>query len=175
MQLTDAMKGTQQDHNMINLEGQEPEESPSSPPEDDVAENGAKVYDVLAQAVEAQRVAMRAAAAERISDANQSKPEHTPEASPPIPEAPNHLQLQDEFLESAKAIVSDPILRQKYFPDPFAVRRIRVWAGEDLATHKVKRRVNAALLPWAGVHRPFCSWQDTVSAYMWDLARARLT
>jgi hypothetical protein len=167
MQLMDATEGIQQDSNMINLESQETKNPPPSPSEDDPAETEAKVYNVLAQAAEAQRAAMRAAAAERISDRNPSKPENTSEASSPSPEVPRHLQ--DEFLESTKAIINDPILRLKHFPDPLAVRRIRVWAGEDLDTHKVKPIVKAALSPWAGVHRPFRSWQDTVSAYTWDL------
>ncbi|KAJ5582276.1 hypothetical protein N7535_000896 [Penicillium sp. DV-2018c] len=160
-QLEVAAEGTLPDSKTINLECQEMRKAPPSPPKDDAAENRAKFCQLLAQAAQAQRAAMRAAAAERISDANLSKPKDTPVASSPIPQEPHNLQ--DEFLESTKAIVGDLMMRQKHFPDPLAVRRIRVWAGEDLDTHQVKPMVDAALPPWAGVHRPFRSWQDTVS------------
>ncbi|KAJ5399207.1 hypothetical protein N7465_009696 [Penicillium sp. CMV-2018d] len=124
----------------------------------------------FARAGKEKRDEMRAAAAEKISDkppvallkktttGNQAGAKSQDAPSPEIP--PN---LQDEFLEQAKAYLKDPIQRVKHFPDPPAVRRARVWAGEELVDHEIKPTVDATLPPWAERHRPFSQWQNVVS------------
>lgn len=123
------------------------------------------------RAEQEKRNEMRAAAAEKISDrppvallkkttGNQTGAK--PQADAPSPEIPPNLQ--DGFLEQTKAYLKDPIQRARHFPDPLAVRRVRVWAGEELAGHNIKPTVDATLPLWAERHRPFSQWQDPVSA-----------
>ncbi|KAJ5188803.1 hypothetical protein N7491_005124 [Penicillium cf. griseofulvum] len=119
----------------------------------------------LAEAVQKQRDDMRAAAAEKVSD------------KPPVPllkktqywagarsqtraPSPEILpKLQDRFLEETKGYLVDPTQRAKHFPDPIAVRRVRVWAGEEMVGHEIKPTVDATLPHWAERHRPFSQWQ----------------
>ncbi|OQE46224.1 hypothetical protein PENCOP_c001G04686 [Penicillium coprophilum] len=125
----------------------------------------------FAEMLQKQREEMRATAAEKISDkppvallkkATQNQAGAILQADAPSPEIlPN---LQDKFLEQTKAYLNDPIQRAKHFPDPLAVRRARVWAGEEVVGHEIKPTVDATLPPWAGRHRPFSQWQDPVSA-----------
>lgn len=126
-----------------------------SPPIVQHATTNESYRNAFARAVKAQQEAMRAAAAETVSG------EKGNTAEKKKPAIPRHLQ--DQFLEHTKKIIDDPIQRERHFPDPLAVRRIRVWAGEDLLRHEIKPIVVAALPPWAESHRPFQPWQDPVS------------
>lgn len=124
----------------------------------------------FARAEQDKRDEMRAAAAEKISDrppvalkkpiGNQAGA--TPQADAPSPEIPPNLQ--DRFLEQIRIYLNDPMRRARHFPDPIAVRRARVWAGEELVGHEIKPEVDATLPPWAERNRPFSQWQDPVSA-----------
>lgn len=130
----------------------------------------------FARAGKEKRDEMRAAAAEKISDkapvallkkttGNQAGARS--QADAPSSEIPPNLQ--DQFLEQAKAYLKDPIQRARHFPDPPAVRRARVWAGEELVDHEIKPTVDAMLPPWAERHRPFSQWQNPVSALSIEL------
>ncbi|KAJ5835148.1 hypothetical protein N7447_001174 [Penicillium robsamsonii] len=156
-------------------------ESPSapSPPatrRKTTAEIGVDNVMSFAEALQQQRNEMRAAAAEKISDkppvallkkATPNRAGARSQADAPSPEIlPN---LQDKFLEQTKAYLNDPIQRARHFPDPLAVRRVRVWAGEELVGHEIKPAVDAILPPWAERHRPFTQWQDPVSASFIEL------
>ena len=123
---------------------------------------------------------MRAAAAEQISDrppvallkTTENQTGARSHANAPSPEIPPNLQ--DGFLEQTKAYLRDPIQRAKHFPDPLAVRRVRVWAGEQLAGHQIKPTVDATLPHWAERHRPFSQWQDPVNALIyWVFGESR--
>jgi hypothetical protein len=129
----------------------------------------------LAEAVQNQRDEMRAAAAEKVSDKppvpllkqTQNWAGARSQARAPSPEIlPN---LQDRFLEETKGYLVDPTQRARHFPDPIAVRRVRVWAGEEMAGHEIKPTVDATLPPWAERHRPFSQWQVPVSVSYIDL------
>ncbi|CAI7615417.1 unnamed protein product [Penicillium viridicatum] len=136
----------------------------------------------FARAGKEKRDEMRAAAAERISDkppvallkktttGNQAGAKSQDAPSPEIP--PN---LQDEFLEQAKACLKDPIQRARHFPDPPAVRRARVWAGEELVDHEIKPTVDATLPPWAERHRPFSQWQNPIGITPAPAARTKVS
>ncbi|KAJ5960569.1 uncharacterized protein N7479_007719 [Penicillium vulpinum] len=124
---------------------------------------------------------MRAAAAEKVSDrppvALLKKTTGTRagarQADAPSPEIlPN---LQDGFLEQTKAYLNDPIQRRKHFPDPIAVRRARVWAGEELVGHEIKPTVDATLPPWAEIHRPFSQWKDPIGITPAPAARTKVS
>lgn len=130
----------------------------------------------FARAGREKRDEMRAAAAEKISDkppvallkkTTGNRPGARSQADAPSPEIPPNLQ--DAFLEQTKAYLKDPFQRARHFPDPLAVRRTRVWAGEELVDHKIKSTVDAALPPSAERHRPFSQWQDPVSASFIEL------
>lgn len=130
----------------------------------------------FARAGQEKRDEMRAAAAEKISDKppvallKKTTGNHAgarSQADAPSPEIPPNLQ--DRFLEKTKAYLKDPIQRARHFPDPLAVRRVRVWAGEELVGHEIKPTVDAMLPPWAERHRPFSQWQNTVSTLIIQL------
>ena len=115
------------------------------------------------------REKMRATAAEKISDkppvallkkTTENQAGARSQADAPSPEIPPNLQ--DGFLEQAKKYLKDPIQRARHFPDPPAVRRARVWAGEELVDHEIKPTVDSTLPPWAERHRPFSQWQNPV-------------
>lgn len=110
-----------------------------------------------AHALKAERDAMQAATRDRVP----GEQKKTAERRRSTTDIPPHLQ--DLFLEHTKSIVEDPVQRERHFPDPVAVRRVRVWAGEDLVGHEIKPTIDAALPPWAESHRPFQEWQDPVS------------
>ncbi|CAG8887758.1 unnamed protein product [Penicillium egyptiacum] len=123
----------------------------------------------FARAGQGKRDEMRAAAAEKISDrppvallkkTTRNQAGARSQADAPSPEIPPNLQ--DRFLEQTKAYLKDPIQRARHFPDPLAVRRVRVWAGEELVGHGIKPTVDAMLPPWAERHRPFSQWQDPI-------------
>ncbi|CAI7579436.1 unnamed protein product [Penicillium glandicola] len=125
----------------------------------------------FAGAGQAKRDKMRAAAAEKISDkpplallkkSTGNKAGARSQADAPSPEIQPHLQ--DGFLEQIRTCLKDPIQRARHFPDPIAVRRTRVWAGEELVGHEIKPTVDGTIPPWAERHRPFSQWQDPVSA-----------
>ncbi|KGO70409.1 hypothetical protein PITC_015220 [Penicillium italicum] len=150
-------------------------ESPStpSPPttrRKTAAENMVEKVVSFARGGREKREEMRAAAAEKISDkppvallkkTTGNRPGARSQADAPSPEIPPNLQ--DRFLEQTKAYLKDPIQRARHFPDPLAVRRARVWAGEELVDHEIKPTFDATLPPWAERHRPFRQWQDPVS------------
>lgn len=162
-------------------------ESPStpSPPatrRKTAAEIMADKFMSFTRAGKEKRDEMRAAAAEKISDkspvallkkttgnqAGARSQAHAP--SPDIP--PN---LQDEFLEQAKVYLKDPIQRARHFPDPPAVRRARVWAGEELVDHEIKPTVDATPPPWAERHRPFSKWQNPIGITPAPAARTKVS
>ncbi|KAJ6187882.1 hypothetical protein N7519_002790 [Penicillium mononematosum] len=178
----DALEGTHKEAEARELETEEVsnpsermrmESTPSSPPASTQRKTAAGIrVDKIMSSVRAEqgkRNEMRAAAAEKISDrppvallkkttGNQTGARS--QADAPSPEIPPNLQ--DGFLEQTKAYLKDPIQRARHFPDPLAVRRVRVWAGEELAGHKIKPTVDATLPPWAERHRPFSQWQDPI-------------
>ncbi|CDM34066.1 hypothetical protein PROQFM164_S03g000790 [Penicillium roqueforti FM164] len=134
----------------------------------------------FARAEQDKRDEMRAAAAEKISDrppvalkkpiGNQAGA--TPQADAPSPEIPPNLQ--DRFLEQIRIYLNDPMRRARHFPDPIAVRRARVWAGEELVGHEIKPEVDATLPPWAERNRPFSQWQDPIGEIPTPAARTKL-
>ncbi|KAJ5039267.1 hypothetical protein NUH16_009048 [Penicillium rubens] len=182
----EALEDTQKDADTRELETEEVSSprkrmrmestsTTSSPPASTQRKTAAEIrVDKIMSFVRAEqekRNEMRAAAAEKISDrppvallkkttGNQTGAK--PQADAPSPEIPPNLQ--DGFLEQTKAYLKDPIQRARHFPDPLAVRRVRVWAGEELAGHNIKPTVDATLPLWAERHRPFSQWQDPVSA-----------
>ncbi|CAG7955810.1 unnamed protein product [Penicillium nalgiovense] len=158
--------------------------SSSSPPATRKTAAEIKVDKIMsfARAGQEKRDEMRAAAAEKISDrppvallkkttGNQTGARS--QADAPSPEIPPNLQ--DGFLEQTKAYLKNPIQRARHFPDPLAVRRVRVWAGEELASHKIKPTVNATLPPWAERHRPFSQWQDPIGLAPVPAARTKVS
>ncbi|KAJ5513976.1 hypothetical protein N7463_003528 [Penicillium fimorum] len=162
-------------------------ESPStpSPPatrRKTTAEIGVDTVMAFAETLQKQRNEMRAAAAEKISDkppvallkkVTPNRAGARSQADAPSPEVlPN---LQDKFLEQTKAYLNDPIQKARHFPDPFAVRRVRVWAGEELVGHEIKPTVDAILLPWAERHRPFSQWQDPTGITPGPMARTKVS
>jgi len=72
------------------------------------------------------------------------------------------LNLEDPFFEEARKVCLDRKERVRHFPDPMAVRRVRIWAGEDLNSRDADPDIDAALPAWADTHRPFSLWKDPV-------------
>lgn len=64
------------------------------------------------------------------------------------------VDLSDAYFENAKQVCKDKPARLKHFPDPIAVRRVRVWAGENLMAD-APTNLNAVLPAWPDTHRPF--------------------
>ncbi|EKV06802.1 hypothetical protein PDIG_66930 [Penicillium digitatum PHI26] len=95
------------------------------------------------------------------------------QADAPSPEIPPNLQ--DGFLEQTKAYLKDPAQRARHFPDPLAVRRARVWAGEELVDHAIQPIVDATLPPWAERHRPFSQWRDPTEITPTPAARNKVS
>ncbi|OQE17115.1 hypothetical protein PENFLA_c025G00142 [Penicillium flavigenum] len=191
----EALEGTQKEVETRELETEEVsnpskrmrmESTPSSPPASTQRKTATEIrVDKIMSFVRAEhekRNEMRAAAAEKISvrppvallkktTGNQTGARS--QADAPSPEIPPNLQ--DGFLEQTKAYLKDPIQRARHFPDPLAVRRVRVWAGEELAGHKIKPTVDATLPPWAERHRPFSQWQDPIGLAPAPAARTKVS
>ena len=71
------------------------------------------------------------------------------------------LNLRDEVFETAKEMCLDEQARLTIFPNPVAIRGLRMWAGEDLTAGNVP---DLTVLPaWAGNHRPFQPWNEVSS------------
>lgn len=66
--------------------------------------------------------------------------------------------LSDQFFEWTKSLCADKERRLPHFPDPLVVRRVRIWAGEDVTTSGAQPNIAAALPNWADNHRPFHPW-----------------
>ncbi|KAI3113690.1 hypothetical protein CBS147333_2526 [Penicillium roqueforti] len=134
----------------------------------------------FARAEQDKRDEMRAAAADKISDRPPVALKKTignqagarPQVDAPSPEIPPNLQ--DGFLEQTRIYLNDPMRRARHFPDPIAVRRARVWAGEELVGHEIKPKVDATLPPWAERNRPFGQWQDPIGEIPTPAARTKL-
>ncbi|KAJ5338427.1 hypothetical protein N7452_005155 [Penicillium brevicompactum] len=68
------------------------------------------------------------------------------------------LNLRDEVFETAKEMCLDAQARLTIFPNPVAIRGLRMWAGEDLTAGNGP---DLTVLPaWAGNHRPFQPWNE---------------
>lgn len=67
------------------------------------------------------------------------------------------VDLTDPYFENARQICKDETARLKHFPDPVAVRRVRVWAGENLMAD-APINLSDVLPAWPDTHRPFHPW-----------------
>ena len=85
----------------------------------------------------------------------------TPSASPITPD------FSDQYFTEAKALCADKAKRTEYFPDPDAVRGVRMWSGEDTTANAAN--FDAVLPVWADNHRPFSPWVQvsTLDAIHW--------
>lgn len=71
------------------------------------------------------------------------------------------MNLRDEVFETAKEMCLDEQARLTIFPNPVAIRGLRMWAGEDLTAGNGP---DLTVLPaWAGNHRPFQPWNEVSS------------
>lgn len=79
----------------------------------------------------------------------------------------DHIDAARAYYRKSKQICEDPVERQKYFPQPTAVRRVRTWAGSSIPhAHKAALRLNAELPSTMSIHRPFRDFQISKESFL---------
>ena len=66
----------------------------------------------------------------------------------------SHLSTDDQYYSICSQVCNDQEQRQKYFPMPVAVRRIRAWAGSEVP-ESVAAELRQQPLRHCTWHRPF--------------------
>lgn len=124
--------------------------------EDERAEK--RVKDTLAAFEKAREQVARAMAQEEASeDKGKGKGREAEGDEADSEDEHDVVDLSDPHFEQAQQVCKDEAARAKHFPDPIAVRRVRVWAGENLMADG-PTNLNAGLPTWPDTHRPFHPW-----------------